>query len=150
MTSRLRRAVAAASVTIALAAGLAGCATAQDDAGQATGFRTQVVSIAESSAAGDFADALARLDALQAEVDAALADGTLDADRAASITEAIALVRADLDAAIAAATPTPSPTPTDASDDDGDETEDEADDSGPGNADDKPGKGKGRDKGGDD
>ncbi|WP_400997441.1 hypothetical protein [Agromyces sp. GXQ0307] len=153
MTVRLRRAMAAASVTLAIAAGLVGCAAAEDPATDAMGFRAQVVSVAESSAAGDFGDALTRLDRLQAEVDAAAAAGSLEADRAASITEAIALVRADLEAAIAAATPSPSPTPTEAANggggDDGD-GKDDADNSGPGNADDKPGKGKGRDKGGDD
>ncbi|WP_438853592.1 hypothetical protein [Agromyces sp. M3QZ16-3] len=149
MTSRLHRAVAAASVTLALAAGLAGCAPAQDDAGQASGFRTQVVSIAESSAAGEFTDALARLDALQSEVDAAVADGSLDADRSAGITEAIALVRADLEAAIAAATPSPTPTPTPTPTEAGDDQGADPGNSGKGNSDDKPGKGKGRDKGDD-
>ncbi|MFC9917009.1 hypothetical protein [Agromyces binzhouensis] len=161
MTIRLRRALSAASVTVALAVGLAGCAAGPAiSEGDATAFRSQVVSIAESSSAGDFADALARLDVLQAEVDAAAADGSLDADRAASITEAIALVRADLEAAIAAATPSPEPTPTESeSSDEADASEDggpgnSGDDggegnSGEGNSDDKPGKGKGRDKGGD-
>ncbi|GAA1058200.1 hypothetical protein GCM10017608_06030 [Agromyces luteolus] len=145
--------MAAASATIALVVGLAGCAPGQDGSSDMTGLRAQVVSIAESSSNGDFADALARLDALQAEVDAAEADGSLDGDRAASITEAIALVRTDLEAAIAAATPspTPTPTPTEASDgDDDDADEEDSDNSGSGNSDDKPGKGKGRDKGGDD
>ncbi|RXZ43238.1 hypothetical protein [Agromyces binzhouensis] len=163
MTIRLRRALTTASVTVALAVGLAGCAAGPAiSEGDATAFRAQVVSIAESSSTGDFADALARLDALQAEVDAAAADGSLDADRAASITEAIALVRADLEAAIAAATPSPEPTPTPTESESSDEGDD-SDDGGPGssgdnegegnsgegNGDDKPGKGKGRDKGGD-
>ncbi|GAA2033731.1 hypothetical protein GCM10009819_17280 [Agromyces tropicus] len=155
MTARLRRGLAAASVAVALAVGLASCAT---DPGisdeRATGYRTQVVSIAESSAAGDYAEALGRLDALADQVDAAVADGTLDADRAAEITDAIALVRADLEAAMAAATPAPEPEPTEDAGDDGDAPGNSGDsgsngNSGSGNGDDKPGKGKGRDKGDD-
>ncbi|WP_353814540.1 hypothetical protein [Agromyces sp. SYSU T00266] len=147
MTVRLHRAVAATSAAIALTLGIAGCASGQDPSNDVTGLRAQVVSIAESSSAGDFADALARLDALQAEVDAAEADGDLDADRAAGITEAISLVRADLEAAIAAASPSPSPTPTETADEEDDDSADDPGNSGSGNSDDKPGKGKGRDKG---
>ena len=151
MTSRFRRAIAAASVTLALVGGLAAC-TAEPDlaAEQSQAYRAQVVAIAEASAAGDFAGAIAALDALQAEIDAAVADGTLTAEREQRIREAMTLVRADLDAAIAAATP-PEPAPTEAVDDgadDDDAGEDAEDDSsGPGNSGDNANTGKGEDKG---
>lgn len=148
MTSRFRRAIAAASVTLALAGGLAGC-TAEPDlaAEQSQAYRAQVVAIAESSAAGDYAGALAALDALQAEIDAAAADGSLTGDREQRIREAMALVRADLDAAIAAATP-PEPVPTEtAPTETVDDDDDDDDDSGPGNSGDNANTGKGEDKG---
>ncbi|WP_353826303.1 hypothetical protein [Agromyces sp. SYSU T0242] len=160
MITRLRRGLAAASATIALVGGLAACATQESTGSDAvmSGYRTQVVSIADSSAAGDYAEALGRLDALEEEVQAAVDDGSLDPDRAGAITDAIALVRADLDAAIAAATPEPAPAPEPEPDDDEDNSgPGNSDDSGnngsgnsgSGNSDDKPGKGKGRDKGDD-
>ena len=153
MTSRFRRTIAAASVTLALVGGLAGC-TAEPElaAEQSQAYRAQVVAIAESSAAGDYAGAIAALDALQAEVDADAADDTLSGDREARIREAIALVRTDLDAAIAAATP-PEPAPTetveDGADDAGDDggEVDEGDSSGPGNSDGNANTGNGEDKG---
>lgn len=151
MTGRFRRAIAAASVTLALVGGLAAC-TAEPDlaAEQSQAYRAQVVAIAEASAAGDFAGAIAALDALQAEIDAAVADGTLTDEREQRIREAMILVRADLDAAIAAATP-PEPAPSEAVDDgtdDDDAGEDAEDDSsGPGNSGDNANTGKGEDKG---
>ena len=151
MTSRFRRALAAASVTLALTGGMAACAARPDaTAEQAQAYRAQVVTIAEYSAAGQYANARAALDALQAEVDAAVADGTLTGEREARIVEAIALVRADLDAAIAAATvPEPEPAPAGDEDDGADENRGPGDDDGTtdeGKG--KPGKGeKGKDKG---
>ena len=72
-----------------------------------------------------------------------MASGTVDPARADQIREAIALVRADLEASIAAATPPPTAEPT--------PTEEPADDA-PGNSDGKGNKddkgGKGKDKGG--
>ncbi|GGI46478.1 hypothetical protein BCL57_001215 [Agromyces flavus] len=143
MTSRFRRAIAAASVTLALAGGLAGCTAETDDAAQQSqDYRAQVAAIAEYSAAGEYANALARLDELEAEVVADAADGTLTGDREAAIVEALALVRSDLDAAIAAAT-VPAPAPEEGDDaDDADE-----DSSGPGNSGDNANTGKGEDKG---
>ncbi|MFE5670611.1 hypothetical protein ACFQ58_03280 [Agromyces sp. NPDC056523] len=145
MTSRFRRAFAAASVTMVLAGGLAGC-TAEPDVAteQSQAYRAQVVAIAEYSATGEYANALARLDELEAEVAADAADGTLTGDREARIVEALALVRADLDAAIATAT-TPEPS-TPAVDDD-DEGDDDDDSSGPGNSGDNANTGNGEDKG---
>ena len=144
MTGRFRRAFAAASVTLALTGGLAACATGPDLAEeQSQAYRTQVVAIAESSAAVDYAGALAALDALQAEVDAAVADGSLEGDREERIVEAIALVRADLEAAIAAAS-TPEPAPTEVAPAPADGT---TDNSGPGNSTDNSNTGKGEEKG---
>lgn len=146
MTSRFRRALAAASVTLALTGGLAGCAGQPDPtAEQAQEYRTQVVAIAEASAAGDYTGALAALDALQTEVDAAVADGSLDGDREQRIVDAIAVVRADLEAAIAAAaTPEPAPVEESPAPDDG-QGDDES--SGPGNSEGNANTGKGEDKG---
>lgn len=158
MTSSFRRAIAAASVTLALVGGLAACATESDaTAEQAQAYRAQVVTIAEYSAAGQYANARAALDALQAEIDAAVAAGTVTGEREARIVEAIALVRADLDAAIAAATATvPEPEPAPPAGDDADDDEnrgpggDDEDEPKPKPKDDKPDKGKdkpGKDKG---
>ncbi|MBM7502637.1 hypothetical protein ACFPER_04095 [Agromyces aurantiacus] len=138
--SMLRRALVAASVSLALACGLAGCATGPDTAeAEATAYRAQVVAIADASAAGNYAEALGKLEALEAELDAAAADGTLTDEREQRIRDAIALVRADLEAAIAAAV-TPEPVPTEEAGDDS---------SGPGNSGEnaKPGKGEGKGKG---
>ncbi|MGR0218497.1 hypothetical protein [Agromyces sp. ZXT2-6] len=152
MSSRMRTALAAASVATVL--GLAGCAAEPEPdltAVQAQAFRSQVVAIADTSSRGEYANALVALDALQAEVDRAAADGELDGEREQRIRDAMALVRADLEAAIAAipSEPEPAPAPAPApepepapppADDGGD------DDSGPGNSDQGKDKGKGKDK----
>jgi hypothetical protein len=121
---------------LALGLGLGSCAA--QGPSQSEDFHGTVVSIASHAAGGDFAAARAALDLLEAEVTEAGTDGDLDAARERDIRDAIALVRADLDAAEAASNPAPAPTPT---------TEPE-DDDGPGNGDDKGGdKGKDGDKG---
>lgn len=137
-TFRLRRTLAAASVALGLIGGLASCAADPEISADASAtYRAQVATIAQHSVAEDYDAALAELDALAAEVDAAVAAGTLDEARAAQIREAIDAVRADLEAAVAAATPTPTAEPEPES------TEDPADDA-PGNSD---GKGDKKDKG---
>ncbi len=91
--------LAAFAAAVALTAGaLAGCATTPGDisSGTAGELQTTVVAIAESAAAGDAAGALAQLDALQQQLDAAVADGSVSAERAAAIQSRIDLVRADL------------------------------------------------------
>ncbi|MEI5583738.1 MULTISPECIES: hypothetical protein [unclassified Agromyces] len=148
MSMRIRAALAAASVAVAV--GLAGCtaAPAADlTAGQAEAFRSRVVAIADTSARGEYANALAAVEALEAELEQAVAEGELDGGREQRIRDAIALVRADLEAAIAAIPPEPEPEPAPApapapEDDDGDDD----DDSGRGNSDEGKGKGKGKDK----
>lgn len=154
-THRVRRTFAAASVAFALVGGLASCAADPDIAADtAASYRAQVVTIAERAVAEDYAGALAELDALVAAVDAAAAAGELDAERAQQIRDAVQLVRADLDAAIAAAVPAPAPEPEPAPApapepapvDGGDDGDDDDDDDAPGNS---GGKGKGKDKGDD-
>lgn len=149
MSGPVRAALAAASVAVVI--GLAGCAGGTEPdptAAQAEAYRAQVVAIAETSASGDYAAALAELDAFEAELDAAVADGEVDADREQRIREAIALVRADLEAAIVeTAEPEPEPErepepepaapPADEGSDGG---------SGPGNSDEGKSKGKGKGK----
>jgi hypothetical protein len=135
-TFRLRRTLAAASVALGLIGGLASCtADPEISADASAAYRAQVATIAQHSVAEDYDAALAELDALAAEVDSAVAAGTLDEARAAQIREAIDAVRADLEAAVAAATPTPTAEP--------EPTEDAGDDA-PGNSD---GKGDKEDKG---
>jgi len=144
-TSRLRRTLAAASVALGLIGGLASCAADPEiGADTSAAYRAQVATIAQHSVAEDYAAAVAELDALAAEVDAAVASGSLDAARAERIRAAIALVRADLEAAIAAATPPPTAEPEPTA-----EPADEApgNSDGKGNKEDKGDKGKG--KGGD-
>ena len=125
----------AAGLLVAVAV-LAGCAATPTDLSRetSTAMQTVVVSVAESAAAGDAAGALAQLDDLQLRLDAALADGSVSAERAAAIQIAIDRVRADLQPA-PEPTPTVEPVPDPAVDpgvteDDGD---DGNDNSGPGN-----------------
>ena len=134
------------AAAVALTAGaLAGCAATPADiaGGTAAEMQTTVVSIAESAAAGDSAGALAQLDGLQQQLDAALADGSVSAERAAAIQSRVDLVRADLqpEPAPAVEPPTdPAPDPTvndqDGGDDGGSDNSgpgDNNDNSGPGN-----------------
>ncbi|HEX5728377.1 MAG TPA: hypothetical protein VFX99_03005, partial [Microbacterium sp.] len=84
----MRVGLASCAAAVALAAGaLAGCAAASPEISTATSgaMQTTVVSIAQSAATGDPATALAQLDALQQQLDAAVADGSVTAERAASI-----------------------------------------------------------------
>lgn len=156
MSRSVRTALAAASVAVVV--GLAGCAPeAEPDltTSQAESYRAQVVTIAERSAVGEYANALAELEAFEAEIDRAVAAGELDGEREQRIRDAIALVRADLEAAIAAAAeaeaeaePTPdegtAETPQDAPPPAG--TGDSGT-SGPGNSDKGKSKGKGKGNG---
>lgn len=136
--ARARRpAPIAVAVALVLALGLGSCAA--QGPSRSEDFHGSVVSIASHAASGDFAAARAALDLLEAEVTEAGADGDLDAARERAIRDAVALVRADLEAAEAAeaaSNPTPGPTPTTEPDDDDE----------PGNSDDKGGD-KGKDDG---
>jgi hypothetical protein len=70
------------------------------DAATAADLREHVVTVSSASAAGDWAGALAALDAMTVEVDEAQADGRIDEDRLDSILLAMELVRQDLQRAI--------------------------------------------------
>ena len=141
----MRARVLTFAAALTLCAGvLAGCANPapQISSGASTQMQTAVVSIAESAAAGDAASALAQLDQLQQLLDAALAGGSVTAERAAAIQTRIDIVRADLQPE-PPVEPTPEPTtsPTTGTDD-GDDDKDG--NSGPGNNNGN-GNGKGKD-----
>jgi ABC-type phosphate/phosphonate transport system substrate-binding protein len=83
---------------------LAGCAPGY---GQETAesLQTRVAAVTEASSVADWTRALAELDVLTADAAAALQAGLLPETRHDSIIAAIALVRAELDAALAASVP---------------------------------------------
>ena len=89
---------------------ISGCAPMSEDLSASTAeqLQTLVVSVAETAATGDAAAALIELDALQQELDAAVAAGDVGDERAEAIRAAIDLVRADL---VEASTPIPADTP---------------------------------------
>lgn len=80
---------------------LSSCAAQPEyDPATALGLREHVVTVSSASAAGDWAGALAALDAMTAEVDEAQADGRIDDQRMDSILLAMELVRQDLRMAV--------------------------------------------------
>ncbi|NRG40581.1 hypothetical protein HRK28_06565 [Rathayibacter sp. VKM Ac-2835] len=87
---------------------LSGCSAADPsiDDGTAQALDDAVVAVAEKASADDWAGALTELDALQATLDAAIAGGTVQEDRATAIRTQADIVRADL-AALIAAVPAP-------------------------------------------
>ncbi|WP_308797589.1 hypothetical protein [Agromyces silvae] len=92
-----------AAVTLVAGLVLSGC-VAQADLGSedAAAFRERVAAVGERSLAGDYAGATAELALLETAVAEASDAGTLGDAREARITDAIAVVRADLDAQIQA------------------------------------------------
>ena len=144
------------AAAIALSAALTACATTtpEIESGTSTEMQTTIVSIAESAAAGDPTTALTQLDALQQQLEAAIADGSVSMERATAIQTRIDVVRADLQPAPA---PTVEPAPVEPApetpvDDGGDDDGDDGggnDNSGPGNNNGNGNSGKGKDKGGD-
>jgi hypothetical protein len=131
----IRRGASVLAIAVIVVAWLAGCAGTPAPSGVAVDMQSAVVAVAEAAAAGDSAGALAELDGLQQQLDDALAEGAVSAERAAAIQSALDLVRADLQ-------PVPVPTveppadPTVGSGDDsgGDDSggDDSGDDSNPG------------------
>ncbi len=129
---------------------LGGCAPQNTDLSSdaAAQMQTMVVSVAETAATGDHAAAIAQLDLLQAELDAARERGDVSEEKAASIQAAIDLVRADL-AQASVPEPVPSEAPAVEPTTDvipgNDDAEDGGGDRGPGNgpADGGPGEGNG-------
>jgi len=125
---RVRLASCAAAVALATGA-LAGCAAASPEISTATSgaMQTTVVSIAQSAATGDPTTALAQLDALQQQLDAAVADGSVTAERASSIQTRIDLVRGDLQPVVEQA-PVVEPAPEAPADTGGTEIDDSGED----------------------
>lgn len=126
MSRRARTSVAAAMLVIGMS--IAGCAATSPGLDEQTSqtWQSRVVAIAEYAGTTDHAAALQELAALESEAVQARADGEITAERASIIQQSIALVRSDLEAAIAASTP-PAPEDTvvtdsdDAEPDDGDQ-----------------------------
>ncbi|WP_295788717.1 hypothetical protein [uncultured Microbacterium sp.] len=102
----IRRTIAMTGVLIAATFALAACTPPAAP----SAWQQSVQTLASQAAAGDYASALANLDALEAEVVARRDAGEITADEADGILSRIATVRADL--ASLAPTPTPTPTPT--------------------------------------
>lgn len=99
----------AATVAVSLTLGLAACGTSTEATTAA--LRTSVVQVAERSAVGDYAGALAELALLERDLVDAVEAGRVDTQREQRIRAALDLVRADLEAAEVATTPTPEPEP---------------------------------------
>ena len=132
--------IPAAALAVGLIFGLSACAGSSENT--AAAMHDSVVQIAERAATGDYAGALAELALLERDVATAAENGTIDAARETEITNAIEVVRADLESAEVATTPTPEPTvvPSDDGDDNGDDSN-----KGPGNNNGNKGKDKGPD-----
>ena len=102
MTDRhLPRAAAATAIAAVLA--LSGCSAPSYQAETAAELRGDVHAIAASSAAGDWAAAVAGLDEMADRLERAHSNGRLDDDRFQAIAAAMTLVRKDLEVAILAA-----------------------------------------------
>ena len=115
---------------LALAAALALTACAPPAA--PTAWQQNVQVIAEQASAGDYASALAGLDALEAEVASRRDAGEITPEEADGILTRIATVRADLTGLVPTPTPTPEPAQTTepAPDDQQDVVDDGGDDTG--------------------
>lgn len=111
MMTRTRATVTA----VVLSAGvvLSGCAQAPSfDPDAAATFQERVLEVSTAASTAEFDAALQKVSELEVEVKDALARGLITPERYDSILAAIALVRADLEAAIAAQQPAPpSPEP---------------------------------------
>lgn len=120
---------------------LSGCQSAPPDLSpdQAEQLQTRVLSITTAVADGSYPGALDEVAALEADLDAAAAAGTISFSRYQRIEAALATVRADVQAAIdAEVTPAPTETATPVA---------PVDDSGDDETPTPPGKDKGNDKG---
>ncbi len=101
----MRRATSTTAALVAATLVLAGCTP---PAAAPSAWQQSVQTLASQAATGDYASALANLDALEADVIARRDAGEITADEADGILSRIATVRADL----ASLAPTPTPTPT--------------------------------------
>ncbi|WP_168197079.1 hypothetical protein [Agromyces laixinhei] len=119
---RVRTVIGGGLLAASLAFGLSACG--QTPEAVSASLHASVVQVAERAEVGDYLGAIAALALLENDVTAAVDDGAIDADKAADIRAALALVRADLEAAETAGTPTPSPT-TGGDDTDGDRNDED-------------------------
>ena len=112
MRTRLISVLACTVIVLGLTTGCSAAAPDITDE-KAEQFQSRVLAVTSAVADGGYAAALEALTALQAELDAAAADGSLSFARHQRIEAAMALVRADIQAAIdAAAVPAPTPQET--------------------------------------
>lgn len=89
---------------------LAGCAGAPElEEATAGKFQARVATAKQLAAEQNFLDALAELDQLGSDVQAAAEQGDVSAERRSRIESSLLKVRADLEAAQAAAQPEPDP-----------------------------------------
>lgn len=103
----------AAAGGVLVAGALAGCTGSAPSlpAGTAGQLQSAVLSVSTAAATGDYAGAQAALDALKALLAEATEENRIAPGRATDIQAAIALVEADLAAALTSSTPTPRATP---------------------------------------
>jgi hypothetical protein len=125
---------------VAVSLCLSGCAGQASDYGHeiADRLQTEVLEVSQLAAATDYAGAIVSLDELEARLKDARARGDVTDARYESVTAALALVRADLQAAIDAQAPVVTEVPAPPDVDNG------GDDSNEGKGDNGKGKGKGK------
>lgn len=128
------------SIALAFALAMTGCAPQQADYDPqiADTLQGEVLEVSELAAGADFESALLVVKELEVTLKDARARGLLTEERYESIAAALALVRADLEAAIAAQAPPPAPPEPEGGGGDGD---DGGGDDGQGNGDDGGGNG---------
>lgn len=122
----IRRPAFGAALALAAALALTACVPPAAP----TAWQQNVQTIAEQASAGDYASALAGLDALEAEVASRRDAGEITTEEADGILTRIATVRADLTGLVPTPTPAPEPARTTepAPDDQQDVVDDGADD----------------------
>lgn len=100
------------TITLAAILAVSGCAPASTAPSEAVSAQLEqtVLVITQAVVDSDWASADRDLDALEAQVETALAAGELSEERAVEIRAAIALVRADVAAGIEQTAPIPEPT----------------------------------------
>lgn len=102
-----RRVMPAAAVFLAATIAFAGCTP---PAAERTAWQRTVETVAAQASGGDYATALATLDALETDVVSRRDAGEVSAEQTDAILGRIATVRADLIALVPSPTPTPTPT----------------------------------------
>jgi outer membrane lipoprotein SlyB len=108
MTIRPRRPKVALVLLLAGSLALSGCSSPSTSsaksypAATAQSLQSQVFAVSQTAANGDYAGSLTVLAELGVSAKDALSRGTISTERYASISAAIALVRSDLESAVAA------------------------------------------------